>query len=96
MSYNEVVKVFDLSSAPTDLREAEDLALLHPIPGEDVSAILTLQVGQFDSQKEGPIYDCITREVTFLEYRLHQWLMDEGAEAGEIVLLRWKRNTQAT
>ena len=60
MSYNEVLKVFDLSSAPTDLREAEDLALLRPIPGEDVSAILTLQVGKFDSQKEGPIYDCIT------------------------------------
>ena len=96
MSYYEVIKVFDLSGAPPDLREAEDLALLRPIPGEDVSAILTLQVGKFDSQKEGPIYDCITREVTFLEYRLHQWLMDEGAEAGEIVLLRWKRNTQAT
>ena len=95
MSYYEVVKVFDLSGAPQDLREAEDLASLRPAADDDASTILTIQVGQFDSPKDGPIYDCITREVTFVEYRLHRWLMDEGAKDGETVLLRWKHDTQA-
>ena len=95
MSYYETVKMFDLSSAPQDLRDAEDLAPLRPRTEEDPPTILSLQVGQFDSPKDGPVYDCITREITFLEYRLHQWLMEQGAKDGEIILLTWKHYTQS-
>lgn len=84
------VKVFDLSNAPPDLREADDLAPLRPTQDEDGPAILTLKVGKFDSHREGPINDCITREVTLTEYKLHRWLTEQGAEEGESVLLRWK------
>ena len=84
------VKVFDLSSAPPDLREADDLAPLRPTQDEHAPAILTLKVGKFDSYQEGPINDCITREITLTEYKLHRWLTEQGAEEGESVLLRWK------
>ena len=93
MSYFETVKLFDLANAPSDIRDADDLAALRPNPVEHESAILTLQVGQFDSTKEGSIYDNITREITLTEYRLHRWLTEQGAEKGETVLVRWKGNT---
>ena len=90
MTLYETVKVFDLAMAPPDLREADDLAVLRPGAEEDQAAILTLKVGHYTSHKTGPIYDCITREVTLTEYKLHRWLTEQGAEQGEFVLLRWK------
>ncbi len=85
----ETIKVFDLSSAPPDLREAEDLAVLRPGPPEEQPAILTLKVGQYETPKEGSVNDCITREVTLTEYKLHRWLTEHGAQEGEDILLRW-------
>ena len=90
MRLYDTVKVFDLSSAPPDLRESEDLAPLRPGSGGDETAILTLKVGKFDTKQEGPINDCITREITLTEYKLHRWLTEHGAQDGENVLLRWK------
>ena len=86
----EMIKVFDLSTAPPDLRESDDLAVLRPGTEEDQGAILTLKVGQYASPKQGPVNDCITREVTLTEYKLHLWLTEQGANQGESVLLRWK------
>ena len=86
----ETVKVFDLSSAPPDLREADDLALLRPSTAHTEPAILTLKVGQYEWPKQGSINDCITREITLTEYKLHRWLTEQGAEEGESILLRWK------
>ncbi len=86
----DMVKVFDLSNAPPDLREADDLAPLRPTTDEDEPAILTLKVGQYDSYQDGPINDRVTREITLTEYKLHRWLTEQGAAEGENVLLRWK------
>ena len=86
----ETVKVFDLSNAPVDLRDSDDLAPLRPGSAEEESAILTLKVGQYDSPKEGPVDDCTTREITLTEYKLHRWLTEQGAAEGEYILLRWK------
>jgi hypothetical protein len=88
----ETVKVFDLSSAPIDLREADDFAGLRPNAANDDSAILSLQVGNFTSPQSGPVGDCTTREVTLTEYRLHRWLAEQGAAQGENILLRWKND----
>ena len=90
MRFYDTVKVFDLSNAPPDLRESDDLAVLRPGSAEEGPAILTLKVGDYATLKEGPVNDCITREVTLTEYRLHRWLTEQGAEQGESVLLRWK------
>ena len=91
MSVYDLVKVYDLSNAPPDLREADELAVLRPGAAENDAAILALQVGQFESVQPGSINDCITREITFTEYKLHQWLTEHGAAQGENVLLRWKQ-----
>ncbi len=85
----KVMKVFDLSSAPPDLRDADDLAVLRPSLDADAAAILHLTVGEFSSRREGPANDSLTREVTFTEFKLHRWLVDHGAEEGETILLRW-------
>ena len=90
VTFYEMVKVFDLATAPPDLRESDDLAALRPGADEDQAAILTLKVGQYASPKLGPVNDCITREITLTEYRLHRWLTEQGAMQGENVLLRWK------
>ncbi len=90
MTPYEVVKVFDLSTAPPELRESDDLASLRPGSDHDEPTILTLKVGEFDTAQEGPINDRITREVTWVEYYLHRWLTEQGALKGESVLLRWK------
>ena len=90
MTRYEMVKVFDLSSAPFELRESDDLAPLRPGSAQDVPAILTLKVGQYDTVQDGPVNDRITREVTLTEFRLHRWLAEQGAEEGESVFLRWK------
>jgi hypothetical protein len=90
MALYETVKVFDLSNAPPDLREADDFAGLRPNAANDDSAILSLQVGNFSNHQDGPLDDCRTREVTLTEYRLHRWLVEQGAEQGENILLRWK------
>jgi hypothetical protein len=81
--------MFDLANAPIDLREADDLAPLKPREPNQEPAVLELQVGRFESQIDGPPGDCMTREVTFAEYKLHQWLAEHGAEEGERVLLMW-------
>lgn len=90
MARFEMVKVFDLSQAPTELRDADDFALLRPGPTAEGTPILTLRVGQYTSPIDGPINDCITRAITLAEYQLHRWLTEWGAEEGEAVLLRWK------
>ncbi len=90
MSVYELVKVYDLSNAPPDLREADELAALRPGDSDNDAAILALQVGEFETVQPGAINDCITREITFTEYKLHQWLTEHGAAKGESVLLRWK------
>ena len=90
MSVYELVKVYDLSNAPPDLREADELAALRPGDSNSDAAILALQVGEFETIQPGSINDCITREITFTEYKLHQWLTEHGAAKGESILLRWK------
>ena len=89
MTYYRVVKVFDLSRAPLELRDSDDLAPLRPSPAEDDAPILSLKVGQDHSLNDGPFNDSITREVTLAEYQLHRWLTEQGADEGESVLLRW-------
>ena len=89
MEHYKVVKVFDLSRAPSDLLDSEDLAPLRSTSPEDGSLILTLKVGRYESLTEGPIDDRIMREITLTEFRLHQWLAQEGAAEGESVLLHW-------
>ena len=91
MSVYDLVKVYDLSNAPPDLREADELAALRPGDPNSDTAILVLQVGEFETIQPGPINDCITREITLTEYKLHQWLTEHGAVKGESVLLRWKQ-----
>jgi hypothetical protein len=86
----DLVKVFDLSIAPPDLRESDDLAPLRPASDEDETAILTLTVGNYLDGGESRINACITREVTLTEFLLHRWLTEQGAREGEDVLLRWK------
>ena len=90
MEVYATVKVFDLSSAPPELRESDDLAPLRPNKDADGPTILTLKVGQYGSFIEGPINDRITREITLTEYKLHRWLTEHGAIEGEDVFLRWK------
>ena len=89
MGIYEVVKVFDLSAAPVDLRDAEDLAILRPRPEWGNSTILSLKVGCFDPLCDDAIDHLLTREVTYAEYQLHQWLVEQGAQQGEDVFLRW-------
>ena len=89
MPLYETVKVFDLSNAPPDLRESDDLAPLRPSTTHDEPAILTLRVGQYSVRKQGATDDCITAKVTLTEYKLHRWLTEQGAEEGENILLRW-------
>ena len=91
MSVYDLVKVYDLSNAPLELREADELAALRPGEPNNDTAILVLQVGEFETVQPGSINDCITREITFTEYKLHQWLTEHGATKGESVLLRWKQ-----
>ncbi len=89
MTSFRTIKMFDLANAPMDLREADDLAALKPSdPGRE-PAVLELQVGRYESSIDGPPGDTMTREVTFTEYQLHQWLAQHGAEQGERVLLMW-------
>ena len=90
MSLYETVKVFDLSKAPLDVRDSDELSALRPTADNVEPAILTLKVGDFDTPREGPAEDCITQEITLAEYRLHQWLRDQGAGSGEKILLLWK------
>ena len=90
MVFYETVKVFDLSNAPRDLREADDFSDLRPNSANNDTAILSLQVGNFSNPECDPLVDSTTREVTLTEYRLHQWLAEQGAAQGENILLRWK------
>ena len=89
MANFRTIKMFDLANAPIDLREADDLAALKPSEAVRGPAVLELQVGRFESEIDGPPGDNITREITFTEYQLHQWLAEHGAEQGERVLLMW-------
>ena len=89
MTSFRTIKMFDLANAPIDLQEADDLAALKPTAATREPAVLELQVGSFESSIDGPPGDTITREITFTEYQLHQWLAEHGAEPGERVLLMW-------
>ena len=89
MSY-QMVKVFDLSEAPVEIRDSDDMAPLRLDASDDSVSILTLKVGQFVTPSVGKINESLTREITLTEYRLHQWLAEQGATKGESVLLRWK------
>jgi hypothetical protein len=89
----ETVKVFDLSSAPLDLREADEFAILRPSAANGDPAILSIQVGNFSHPRLDPCCESTTREVTLNEYRLHQWLAEQGAEQGENILLRWQNGS---
>ena len=91
MRLYKVVKVFDLSDAPQDLRESYDLAILRPKSTQDGSLILTLRVGHYDAIVDGPVNDASTREITYTEFQLHRWLVEQGAQEGEDVFLRWKQ-----
>lgn len=95
MEVFETVKVFDLSNAPAELRESEEMAILRPMPDDDEALILSLRVGEFETEQDGPINDRITRAVTFTEYQLHRWLTEQGAALGENVLLCWKPSFSA-
>ncbi len=92
MRLYEVVKVFDLSGAPQDLRESYDLAVLRPQPDQDGTTILALKVGHYETACDDPLHGSSTREITYIEYRLHRWLLEEGALEGEDVFLRWKQD----
>ena len=89
MASFRTVKMFDLANAPIDLREADDLAALKPSDLSREPAVLELRVGEYETPIDGPPGDTMTREVTFTEYKLHQWLAEHGAEQGERVLLMW-------
>jgi hypothetical protein len=89
VSIYETVKVFDLSTAPPDLRESDDLAALKPGRKAHDSTILSLKVGSFVSPHDRAAKKSMSREVTYTEFRLHRWLVEQGAEEGEDVFLRW-------
>jgi predicted nucleic acid-binding protein len=84
-----MVKVFDLSAAPDDLRNLADLSQLRPGAYDSEATLMKLRVGDYARRTEGPANDCMTREVTWAEYRLHRWLVELGAKEGENVLLTW-------
>ena len=90
MRLYEVVKVFDLSDAPQDLRESDDLAILRSWSTEDSATILSLKVGRYDAAPIGPVNGASSREITYTEFQLHRWLVEQGAQEGEDVFLRWK------
>ncbi|WP_158745483.1 hypothetical protein [Acidisphaera sp. L21] len=94
MSIYETVKVFDLSSAPPDLREADDLAILRPDAEADDSTILSLKVGCFATPRDRIVKKPLTREVTYTEFQLHRWLVEHGAQEGEDIFLRWSADDQ--
>jgi hypothetical protein len=91
----ELVKIFDLSSAPNEIRETDDFAPLRPNDSDDETTILTLTVGRFETRADRAINDTITREITHAEYRLHRWLTEQGAAPGEDVFLCWRRPTRS-
>jgi hypothetical protein len=92
MQLYDVIKVFNISDAPEDLRESDDLATLRHRSSDDRSTILSLKVGYYDTAPVGPVNGPSTREITYAEFRLHRWLVEQGAEEGEHVFLRWKQS----
>ena len=89
MTNFRTIKMFDLANAPMDLREADDLAALKPTGAVREPAVLPSNASVRPSEVEPVSGDTMTREVTFTEYQLHQWLAEHGAEQGERVLLMW-------
>ncbi len=83
------VKVFDLSTAPDEVRNLADLSPLRPAADDSEETLMKLRVGDYATRIEGPADDCMTREVTWAEYQLHRWLVEHGADEGENVLLTW-------
>jgi hypothetical protein len=90
MLTKETVTLFNLAAAPLNLSQLDDLSILRQSLQDAGSPILRWQVGNYDKQCDGPPDDCVTREVTFAEFLLHKWLMEQGAQEGEIVLLTWE------
>ncbi len=89
------VKLFDLSAAPSDLREAEELIDLRPASNLNDQTIMSLRVGEYDATCDGLEDDNLTREITLTEYRLHTWLLESGAQQGELVMVYWKSDRPA-
>lgn len=84
-----MVKTFDLVHAPLEVRDGEDFAALVSAGGDLHTIFLGVVVGQYNTGLDSAGNEIETREITYGEYCLHLWLLENGAEMGESVLLRW-------
>ena len=83
------VKIFDLAHAPPEVREGGDFMALPSTSGDLDAILIGVVVGQYNVELDSDGNEVETREITFGEYSLHLWLLENGAELGESVLLRW-------
>ena len=83
------VKIFDLAQAPLEVQEAEEFAALRSVGDDLQNVLLAVVVGEYDFGADPAGAEAETGGITYSEYRLHVWLLENGAERGEPVLLRW-------
>lgn len=76
MAAYALIKLFDLADAPEDVQGAiRPIALAHASP-LDASAIWEVTVGSYDWRDAAQ------------EWALHDWLRENGATNGEVVLVK--------
>ncbi|MBX6746974.1 MAG: hypothetical protein IRY87_33495 [Acetobacteraceae bacterium] len=76
MAAYSVVKLFDLANAPDDVqRTIRPIALAH-VSVVDASAIWEVTVGTYDWRDAAE------------EWALHDWMRENGATDGEVVLVK--------
>ena len=89
MSQSSALKIFDLADAPLDVQQGEEFSALRPCLDDAGGVLMAVVVGHYECELDIAGYDTVSREVTYSVYRLHLWLLDNGAGKGEPVLLRW-------
>ena len=85
----ELVKVFDLSAAPAELRDSDQLAPLRSVNPGDEAGIMRFRVGRSEPSPQLSAWTGVAEQVTLVEYLLDRWLQGQGAAPGEDILLSW-------
>ena len=85
-----LVKLFSLSMAPAELRDATEGQILRTADPETDAPLLMVWVGKRMSTFEPPKQAAEPSKVTAWEHLLHIWLIKSGAEPGDVVLLTWE------
>lgn len=76
MSAYRTIKLFDLSAAPEEIREAVRPVAVAHAGRLDATAIWEVTVGSYDWREAEE------------EWALHDWMRQNGATDGELVLVR--------